>query len=67
MEYNPQVVSKVKLAGGFIGTAKIVQGVKLRRLRPNETVQMFRVYWENERVFLEVVLVREIDMPKNWM
>ena len=65
VEYNPQVVSKVKLAEGFVGTAKMVQGIRLRCLLPNETVQSFRVYWENERVFLEVVLVREIvDMPK---
>lgn len=65
VEYNPQVVSKVKLDNGFIGTAKMMQGVKLRRLLPNETVQSFRVYWENERVSLEVILVREIvDMPK---
>lgn len=63
VEYNPQVVSKVKLADGFIGTAKMVQGIRLRHLLPNETVQSFRVYWENERVFLEVVLVQEIVMP----
>ena len=68
VEYNPQVVSKAKLKDGFIGTAKMAQGVKLRRLLLNETVQSFRVYWENERVLLEVVFVREIvDMPKeNW-
>ena len=31
---------------------------------PNETIQSFRVYFKNERVFLEVVFVREIDIPK---
>ena len=64
VEYNPQVVSKTKLTNGFIGTAKMMQGVKLRRLLPNETIQSFRVYFKNERVFLEVVFVREIDIPK---
>ena len=64
VEYNPQVVSKAKLKDGFIGTAKMKRGMKLRRLLPNETVQSFRVYWENERVLLEVILAREIvDMP----
>ena len=65
VEDNPQVVSKAKLKDGFIGTAKMKMGVKLRRLLPNETVQSFRVYWENERVLLEVVFAREVvDMPK---
>ena len=65
VEYNPQVISKKKLRAGFIGTAKMAQGVKLRRLLPNETVQAFRVDWKNERVQLEVVFKREIvDMPR---
>lgn len=65
VEYNPQVLSKKKLCAGFIGTAKMAQGVKLRSLKPNETVQAFRVDWKNERVQLEVVFKREIvDMPR---
>ena len=60
VEYNPQVISKKKLRDGFIGTAKMAQGVKLRRLLPSETVQAFRVDWKNERVQLEVVFKREI-------
>ena len=65
VEYNPQVVSKTKLNNGFIGTATMKQGILLRRLLPNETVQAFRVYLKNERVLLEVVFAREIvDMPK---
>lgn len=65
VEYNPQVLSKKKLRVGFIGTAKMAQGVKLRSLKPNETVQAFRVDWKNERVQLEVVFKREIvDMPR---
>ena len=64
VEYNPQTISKKKLHAGFIGTAKMAQGVKLRSLKPNETVQAFRVDWKNECVQIEVIFKREIDIPR---
>ena len=65
VEYNPQTISKKKLHAGFIDTAKMEQGMKLRSLKPNETVQAFRVDWKNERVQIEVIFKREIvAMPR---
>ena len=60
VEYNNQVMSKKKLKLGYIGTTKMVQGVKIANIHKDLKCKCFRVYCKNGKIACELIYEKEI-------
>lgn len=55
VEYNTQVISRAKLKLGCVGTAKMVQGVKIANIHKDLNCKCFRVYYKNGKIICELI------------
>lgn len=60
VEYNNQVMSKKKLKLGYIGTAKMVQGIKIDNRHKDLDCKCFRIYNKNNKIQCELIYEKEI-------
>lgn len=61
VEYNNQVMSKTKLKLGYVGTAKMVQGVKIVNIHKDLKCKCFRVYYKNGKIICELIYEKIIN------
>lgn len=59
VEYNNQTISKEKLKLGYIGTAKMKQGIKLGK-KYNINCKSFRIYERNNKFVCEIIYEKDI-------
>lgn len=60
VEYNNQVMTKKKLKNGFIGTDKMIQGIKIANKHKNLECKCFRIYHKNNKFICELIYEKEI-------
>ena len=65
VEYNNQVISKTKLKLGYVGTTKMVQGVKIANIHKDLSCKCFRIYYKNGKVICELIYERLINEVVN--
>lgn len=65
VEYNNQVISKTKLKLGYVGTAKMVQGVKIANIHKDLNCKCFRVYYKNGKIICELIYEKPINVVVN--
>lgn len=61
VEYNNQVMSKTKLKLGYVGTAKMVQGIKIADIHKDLNCKCFRVYYKNGKIICELIYEKIIN------
>ena len=61
VEYNNQVLSKEKLKLGFIGTAKMTQGIKIAYRHKDLNCKCFRIFHKNNNFICELIYEKEIN------
>ena len=65
VEYNNQVISKTKLKLGYVGTTKMVQGVKIANIHKDLNCKCFRVYYKNGKIICELIYEKPINEVVN--
>ena len=60
VEYNNQVMSKKKLKLGYVGTAKMKQGIKIANRHKDLDCKCFRIYNKNDKILCELIYEKEI-------
>ena len=60
VEYNNQVISKMKLKQGYIGTYKMKQGIKVANKYKDSNCKCFRIYNKNDKFICEVIYEKEV-------
>ena len=65
VEYNTQVISKTKLKLGYVGTAKMVQGMKIANIHKDLNCKCFRVYYKNGKIICELIYEKPINEVVN--
>ena len=60
VEYNNQVISKNKLKLGYIGTAKMKQGIKISKTHRDFNYKCFRIYTKNDKILCELIYEKEV-------
>ena len=65
VEYNNQVMSKTKLKLGYVGTAKMVQGIKIADIHKDLNCKCFRVYYKNGKIICELIYEKIINNVEN--
>ena len=60
VEYNNQTISKEKLKLGYIGTAKMKQGIKLGKKYNCINCKSFRIYERNNKFVCEIIYEKDI-------
>lgn len=64
VEYNNQTISKEKLKLGYIGTAKMKQGIKLGKKYNCVNCKSFRIYEKNNKFVCEIIYEKDIKEIK---
>ena len=60
VEYNPQVISKIKLKNGYIGTTKMEEGFKIPEFYKKYDLKSARGLWKNDSLYMEVIYEKEV-------
>lgn len=60
VEYNPQVISKIKLKNGYIGTAGMEEGFKIPKFYKEYSFKSSRAIWKNGFLYIETVYEKEV-------
>jgi len=60
VEYNNQVISKMKLKQGYIGTYKMKQGIKIAKKYKYLDCKCFRIYNKNDKFICEIIYEKEV-------
>ena len=60
VEYNPQVISKIKLKNGYIGITKMEEGFKIPKFYKEYSFKSSRAIWKNGFLYMETVYEKEV-------
>ena len=60
VEYNPQVISKIKLKNGYIGTARMEEGFKIPKFYKEYDLKSARALWKNNSLYMEIIYEKEV-------
>ena len=60
VEYNPQVISKIKLKNGYIGITKMKEGFKIPKFYKKYDLKSARALWKNNELYMEIVYEKEV-------
>ena len=64
VEYNPQVISKIKLKNGYIGITKMEEGFKIPKFYKEYDLKSARALWENNELYMEIIYEKEVPETK---
>lgn len=59
VEYNPQVISKIKLKNGYIGITKMKEGFKIPKFYKEYDLKSARALWKNNSLHMEMIYEKE--------
>ena len=60
VEYNPQVISKIKLKNGYFGTPKMEEGFKIPKFYKEYDLKSARALWKNNSLYMEIIYEKEV-------
>ena len=60
VEYNPQVISKIKLKNGYIGITKMEEGFKIPNFYKEYSCKSARALWKNNSLYMEIIYEKEV-------
>ena len=64
VEYNPQVISKIKLKNGYIGITKMEEGFKIPKFYKEYDLKSARALWKNNELYMEIIYEKEVPETK---
>ena len=60
VEYNPQVISKIKLKNGYVGTTKMEEGFKIPKFYKEYDLKSARALWKNNSLYVEIIYEKDV-------
>ncbi len=64
VEYNPQVLSKIKLRNGYAGTAGMKEGFKIPKFYREYDCKSARALWKSNELYMEIIYEKEAPETK---
>ena len=65
VEYNPQVISKIKLKNGYVGTVGMKKGFKIPKFYREYNCKSARALWKNDSLYMEIIYEKEVPETKS--
>ena len=64
VEYNSQVISKIKLKNRYVGTVGMKEGFKIPNFYMEYSCKSARALWKNDCLYMEIIYEKEVPETK---